>query len=106
MKVWLQANVEYDPEGVIPSALFYGYYTRWCPTADYPYTRQKTIRNVKSTFPGVRANVNTIVNGKQVRCYLGIKMRNPNVQATMIGQVRSDEPEEIEYDNNPSDMLQ
>ena len=106
VKGWLQANVEYDSEGVIPSTLFYAYYTRWCPTADMPYTRQKTIRNVKNVFPGIQANVNTTVNGKQVRCYRGIRMKNPGVQADFVRLTRMNDPEEVEYDNTSSDLLQ
>lgn len=83
VKEWIESNVVEDEKGVIPSSLFYYYYEDNC-SFDAPFSRQKTIRSMKNVFPGIKCHVPLMVNGHQVRCYRGVRMRDEQVQRELI----------------------
>jgi len=86
-KTWLLTNFVEDPEGILPSSMFYNYYCSHC-IATEPFDRSKLIQYMKTLFPGIIGvnQVTRIWKGlNPVRCYRGVKAIDPEVQAIIMG---------------------
>lgn len=90
---WFKEHIEYDPKGRIPTGGFYNYFNQLCPF-DGSRNRGKVITFMKLTFPGVEVGKVVKISGKTVRCYGGVRMKDPVTQK-MLELSKANEEEEV-----------
>ena len=87
---WLMDTLEYVEGAVLPSSRFYDYYCTHCQHSTEPFERGKLITYIKNLFPDAKAGVNKTINKQQVKCFIGLQMKDFNLQRDIENTVYDD----------------
>lgn len=82
-KSFLLKHLTLDPDGYVPTTRFHDWLTQNCPASE-PWERVKVIRYIKLLFPGVVTNQAVSIDGKNVKCFRGVRIVDPNVWKAIV----------------------
>jgi putative DNA primase/helicase len=95
VKEWLESVVILDPTGLVPMEAFYTLYVSNSPS-DGRCSHAKTIKYMRHVFPLVETRINGWYEGKKVKCYRGINLKDKQLLLKLFSDSLEDGGDENE----------